>query len=200
MAKKKLSHDQKRKAKLKRRAERARRRESSTHGDQIYMDDQIHMVEKHIPIQLTTELGVLRAHAALDRGLTDDDVEGAYRRLVSQLRGGSPPYPTEEEATSNIPGEKSNLIIASIRRNWLDLLDRGRDPTRDDLIEVLQMLADSIDVWRDSVRGSRGYLEFLEGFMTEIGVLVDEEEDLEPDHSTEPLEDPKAVDSNPEAD
>jgi len=190
---KKLSHDQKRKAKLKKRAERGRRHEVMAYAGAKYQGDE------YVPIVFATENGVLESHVLLERSLTDDDVEEAIESLVVQLRGNLAPYPSKEEAY-DLPGEPRDLIIANIRRNWLNLLDEdGRGPGRDDLIGVLRTILGSVELRRDPGRESRGYLNYLERFLAKMGVSVRVEKD-ESGLPPGPVEDAKALESKPETD
>jgi len=187
----KPSHDQKRKAKLKKRAERSRK-----HGALAYTGNK-YRTDEYAPIFLASERGVMEAHLLLGRSLNDDDVEEAIESLVTQLRGTLPPYPTEEEA-SELPDEPRDVIIASIRRNWLNLLEDGRGPSRDDLIGVLGTTLASIDVWRDPERGSMGYLRYLENFLASAGLSIRVEKRVR-ELPPESPEDPNALEPPTEA-
>lgn len=189
---KKLSHDQKRKAKLKKRAERSNPRGALAYTGNKYRTDE------YTPIFFASERGVMESHLMLDRALTDDDVAEAIESLVTQLRGTLPPYPTEEEARE-LPHEPRDVIISSIRRNWLDLLDDGRGPSRDDLIGVLRTILSSIQFRRDPGKGSLGYLRHLEDFLAGSGFSIRVEKG-QPELPPEPSDDPKALESQPEAD
>jgi len=189
---KKSSHDQKRKAKLKKRAERARQNESLAYTGNKYRAD------KYTPIFFATERGLFESHVLLDRALTDDDVHRAIESLVIQLRGSLPPYPSEEEA-GELPDDNHGVVIASIRRNWLDLLEDGRGPSRDDLIGVLRTILSSIEFRRLPEKGSRAYLVYLEGFLAKMGVSVRVEKGGS-ELPSAPSENPKALESAPDAD
>jgi hypothetical protein len=164
MAKKnRLSHDQKRKAKLAKEARRARQDMSP-----LAYDGKKYKTDALVPVFLATETGVYESFIMTDRKLTDRMVRGAYETLILQLRQG--PLPPEETGTIQVvAGHEEELVIQNIRRNWENLAPR---PSTDNLIGVLRTLLHSVQVWSSRSAESRGYLHYLEGFLKRGGVSV----------------------------
>jgi hypothetical protein len=75
-----LSHDQKRKAKLKKRAERSSKHESLAYHGKKYK------TPEWVPIIHRTEIGIYESYVMSGRVLTDDDVEASIERLIGELR------------------------------------------------------------------------------------------------------------------
>ena len=177
------SRDQKRKAKLAKRAQRSRPRESLAYHGNKYKTDAM------VPVVFRTETGIYETFVMTDRRLTDDQVTRALEGLITRMRQGPLPLPSPEDAPAG-EGE-DELIVWNIRRNWVDLADLPRPPTRDDLIGVLRTILGSIEVWTAKAAHSQGYLRYIEGFLRGAGVSVqkvdpstllalDEEEDEDP--------------------
>lgn len=162
----KLSHDQKRKAKLKKRAERSRKHESLAYAGKKYRTDAF------APVFLKTELGIYESDVMCDSQLTDDVVEAALEQLVIQMREGEPALGPESDTENTFAKDEEQLIIANIRRNWEDLYVEGRLPGRDDLIGILRTLLHSIEFWRSQSLQRRGYLHFVEDFLKQAGISV----------------------------
>src|SRR6516162_2384825 len=98
-----LSHDQKRKAKLAKEARKEREHVSLVYKGNKYKTPELADVYLH------TERGILQAWNATGRAFTDRFVEAALESLVRQLRAGSPPPAEESEAADEVKG----LIIAN---------------------------------------------------------------------------------------
>jgi hypothetical protein len=158
----KLSHNQKRKAKLKKRAQRQPHQESlAYHGAKYQGAD-------YVPVMMATEQGIYETFVLLDGDLTDHDVEDALESLVLALRKGQLPAvgsPVSEELDSD-------PVVAGIRRHWAHLAERGPIPSRDDMIGVLRTLLGSVATRREMAMHPQGYLTFLKGFMREVGFSV----------------------------
>jgi hypothetical protein len=161
-----LSHDQKRKAKLKKRAARSRNHESLAYTGQKYKTDE------YAPIFLRTEVGIYESYVMCDRKLTDNEVEAAIERLVRQMREGPLPPLNETAAVTLTEGGEEDLVIANIRRNWRIMEEQESLPGPDDLVGVLRTILHSISVWRSQSLHSQGYLHYIEGFLKKLGVSV----------------------------
>jgi hypothetical protein len=161
-----LSHDQKRKAKLKKRAARSRNHESLAYTGQKYKTDE------YASIFYRTEVGIYESYVMCDRKLTDNEVEAAIERLVRQMREGPLPPLTETNAVTLTEGGEEDLVIENIRRNWRIMEEQQSFPGRDDLVGVLRTILHSISVWRSQSLHSRGYLHYIEGFLKKLGVSI----------------------------
>src|SRR5947207_12778197 len=85
MAKKRLSKDQKRKAKLAKRASRAPQPLAHAYSGNKYKTDEL------VPVFHRTEVGIYETFVMTNRQLTDRTVASALQKLVEQLRQGSLP-------------------------------------------------------------------------------------------------------------
>lgn len=169
MAKKHLSHDQKRKAKLARRASKAPPVETLAYSGNKFKTPEFS------PVFLHTETGIYETFVMTDRKLTDADVQAALRELVLRLRQGPLPPLEETDRVEVIAGQEKELIIRNIRRNWDYMHESGIKVGRESLIGVLRTLLGSIEVWRTPSAQSRGYLHYIEGFLKKAGVSVVEQ-------------------------
>jgi hypothetical protein len=166
--KKRLSRDQKRKARL---AERARKSPPAAQSSLAYSGNRFKTPEL-IPIVLRTETGIYEAFLMSDRRATDHTVRAALEKLIHQLRAGPlPPFEGGDTVTS-VPGQEEDLIVWNIRRNWDDLFRSFPHPGTETLIGILRTLLGSIETWSTPSPSSRGYLNFLQGFLRKGGIHV----------------------------
>jgi hypothetical protein len=174
MAKKRLSHDQKRKAKLAKRARKGPAPVSLAYEGNKYKTEEL------VPVMHATETGIYQAYVMTKRAVTDHTVRAALEKLVLQMRAGElPPYEHSCEA-HYAPGEEEDLVIWAIRHNWHHLFEELPHPGTANLIGVLRTLLGSVEVWSTPGPSSRGYLHYVEGFLKKTGVEVhaeDEDED-----------------------
>ncbi len=159
-----------RKREKKRREERAKRRGQPVplaYTGNKYRTDEL--LETH----LFTESGILYANALSGRRLTDPLVESALEQLIHQLRHGPLELGGKIERIDYQPGQEQELILESIRRNWQHLAARNALPGRDSLVGVLRSALGSVATWKTPAATSRGYLEYLEGFLAQVGVFAE---------------------------
>jgi hypothetical protein len=173
--KKRLSHDQKRKAKLAKEARKHPTQSALAYTGNKYKTDQL------VPTFFETELAIHEADVLTGRTLTDRMVERALEKLVLELRKGPLP-PVEDTGNLRVtPGEEVDLIVLNIRRHWTEFFERNARHTTETLIGVLRTLLGSVGVWSRRGSHSRGYLSFVEGFLSKGGVRIDRmSEDMEP--------------------
>jgi hypothetical protein len=167
MAKKKrLSHDQKRKAKLAKRTQRAPQEVSLAYTGKKYKKD------KYVPHLMATETAIYEAYVLSNRQLTDHDVVSALTSLVQKMKKG--PLPAlEDVAQPEQPGEgQEDFIIWNIRQHWKHLFEETERASTETLIGILRTILGSIEVWTSPRRTSRGYLNYIEGFLKRGGVSV----------------------------
>jgi hypothetical protein len=180
MGKKRLSRDQKRKAKLAARAKRAPKSSALAYEGTKYKSDE------YVPLVFQTERGIYESYAASNKQMTDRVVEAALEKLVLALRHDTLRPLDEETAGATEAASDEDLVIWSIRRSWLEL---DLAPRRDDAIGVLRTLLSSINTWSTPSRQSRGYLSFLEGFMKKAGVeMIPVSPDMLPPQETDDAE------------
>lgn len=159
MAKRQLSRDQKRKAKL---AQRAKRREPAVppYEGRKYQSD------AWIPHVFRTERGIYDIVLALGDRLSNRDVQHALEQLVIHLQKGHPvvlddaELAAESEVATNV-----ELVMHGIRRQWVRLFQEFGLVHRDDLIGICRTLLYSIEAHRSI---SQGYINFLKKFMARM--------------------------------
>jgi hypothetical protein len=163
---KRLSRDQKRKAKLAKEARKAREDTSplAYEGKKYKRDDLV-------PVYLATETAIHEVFVITQRQLTDRTVRSALERLIVQMRQGPLP-PLEDTGSLEVKeGQEEDGIIDNIRRHWAEDLEEW--PGTDDVIGVLRTTLNSIHIWGTHSAQTRGYLNYLEGFLKKGGVSVD---------------------------
>ena len=164
-----LSRDQKRKAKLARRPDRPGSKSVLAYEGKKYRSDEL------VPVVFRTEVAIYEADEMQDRCLTDRTVQAALENLVRQMRAG--PLPPLEQTTDVIEvktGAEEDFLIWNIRRNWQILFEEDNEPHpgKDNLIGVLRTLLNSMHFWGSPSPQSRGYLAFVEGFVTKSGASI----------------------------
>jgi hypothetical protein len=163
---KRLSHDQKRKAKLAKQARKAAQDVSPlAYEGKKYKRDEL------VPVFLQTETGIYEAYVMTRRQLTDRQVRSALEKLILQLRQGPLPPLGDTDRGEVVEGQEDDLIIWRIRSNWQTL---DFDPGLDNLIGVLRTTLNSIHIWSSPSAASRGYLHYIEGFLRKGGISVQE--------------------------
>lgn len=165
--KQRLSHDQKRKAKLAKRAVKAPQALDLAYRGNRYKREDL------LPIFFQTELGIYQAHVMSGSTLIDRTVAAALTQLVQQMQHGDLPPLADPEAGEAVGDNAEDLIIWNIRRNWHEYFEANPHPGTDQLIGVLRTTLGSIQVWTTRDRHSRGYLSYLKGFLRQSGVTVE---------------------------
>jgi hypothetical protein len=66
-------------------------------------------------------------------------------------------------------GQEEDLVVRNVRRNWVQMMPW---PTTDELVGVLRTTLNSINIWSTRGAESRGYLNYIEGFLKRGGVSV----------------------------
>src|SRR5260370_9394966 len=161
--KSRLSRNQKRQQKL---AKRDRRQ--SEDSSLAYTGNRYKTVELVKPL-FETEMGIYEAFVVSGRKLTDDDVEDELEELIGALRerpAAELIFPKSDD------GRPAGLVPAAILPHWEQMLGNRKLPARDDLIGILRTIFGSLETWRSRSASSRGYLNYLEGFMNKMGVRV----------------------------
>lgn len=163
---KKLSRDQKRKQKLQ------RRRKGVAKGPQPYRGGK-YRSKKYIMALMRAEVGIYETYVMTERQLTDRQVEAGLKSLIHELRSGSVQTAEERDVVDVEPGAETDLLSWSIRRNWDDLFTTQPRHSNAELAGILRTILDSIETWSTPGANSRGYLNYLEGFLTKAGVKVE---------------------------
>jgi hypothetical protein len=166
MAKKRLGRDQKRKAKLARRARKNPPTESLAYHGDTYKTDEL------TPVFLSTETAIYEMFVMTDRQLTDRHVKEALEQMVLRLRAGTLPAWGDDEKLRHEEGKEPELIVQNVRRHWRERFLTFPHPGTQTLVGILRTLLASIETWSSPSPNSRGYLNFLEGFLRKGGVRV----------------------------
>jgi hypothetical protein len=157
-ARERRSHDQKRKAKLARRAER-----ETTFEPLSSRKYQASRWTRHV---YQTELGIYETILESERRLTNDQVRQALIRLIKHLHQGQPALLAEgEPAVSFQSGNEVEYLAWNIRRHWGLLFEEEGPVSNEDLIGILRTLLYSIQAHGWNTGASRGYVDFLDGFI-----------------------------------
>jgi hypothetical protein len=176
--KSRLSHAQKRKQKLAKRNRRLPELAPAPYTGNRYRS------KEFVRPLFETEKGIYDLFVISGREMTDDDVEQEIFELIDQLRT----RPVAELISGAVPDDEplEASIASLILRKWSRLLDVGGLPPRDDLIGILRTI---LEVWRSKSMSSRGYLNYLEGFMLKAGyqIRVESVDDEIPDEQPDEL-------------
>jgi hypothetical protein len=161
-----LSRDQKRKQKLAKRQRRQPQWES-----QAYAGNRYKTAEFVEPL-CEAEKGIYDLYVISGREITDEDVEVGLEELIDDLRS----LPVSDLIAER-HADESGVLQASIPRlilnHWEGLRESRPFPARDDLIGILRTILGSLEVWRSRSASSRGYLNYLEGFLNRLGYRVE---------------------------
>src|SRR6266851_2238058 len=115
MGNKRLSRDQKRKAKLAAKIKRQPTQSSLAYSGTKYKSDE------YVPLVFATERGIYESYVVSNKKLIDRVVESALEKLVLNLRHDAL-LPLEETLGDEThPATEEDLVIWSIRRSWLEL-------------------------------------------------------------------------------
>lgn len=168
MAKKKqkLSRDQKRKKKLQ------HRRRGISQGLQPYRGGKYRSKE-YIMALMRAEVGIYETYVMTERQLTDRQVEAGLKNLIRELQSGSVQPAEHRDVVEVEPSGTMDLLSWNIRRNWDDLFTTQPRHSNAELAGILRTILDSIETWSTPGPNSRGYLNYLEGFLTKAGVRVE---------------------------
>lgn len=166
MSSRKLSRDQKRKAKLTERSKKSREREVF----QPYSGTRYHS-DAWVPVVFATEKSIHDVIVESKRSVTNSHVKQALLLLIEHLHRGGPAVLGDGEpevlfTSSAIP----ERVFFKIRQAWSSLADSGRVVVSADLIGILRTLLFSLEAHAFKTGESRGYVAFLEEFIPKFGV------------------------------
>jgi hypothetical protein len=179
MAKKKLSRAQKRKKKLQKRKSKQLHRSLAYYGNK-------YKGERHVMALMRAETGILETYVMSHRELTDRQVEVALTRLIGDLRRDGYQPAEHRDMVTVEPETYMDLVIWSIRRNWDDLFHEQPRHSGAELVGILRTILGSLETWSTPSPESRGYLNYIEGFLAQGGIHprlipTDEGQEKEPE-------------------
>lgn len=167
MAKDKRTRDQKRKAKL------AKNRQVASKSQSLAYTGTRYKTEELIETLMHAEIGIYEAFVISDRRLLDLTVKSALETMIKQMRTGTLPPRSDASPISFQPGHEQELIIVSIRRNWVMLFETAARPSKEERIGVLRTILGSLEAMRTASPASQGYLLHIAEFLTKrLGVNV----------------------------
>lgn len=164
---KRLSRDQKRKAKKRKEARRIAQR-SQWHVE-AYRGRK-YRTEELIRLHVVIEQGIHLADTILDKDLTDREVRRALESLVVGIRTGvlrqscQPSRASKHEVTDH-----PTTVLNCIRSNLSSSFSEEEFPSWDNIAGVARSILGSIECHTTAWPNSRGYLEYLEGFLRQLG-------------------------------
>jgi len=161
------------KKRRKEKRERARRRNQPETAASLAYHGNKYKTEELVETLCAAETGILEAFVITDRELTDRAVETAVANMIHEMRRGVLPPLESTVQSSDDEADDRDFIAWRIRSNWHRLFQRKPRPGRDKLIGVLRTILGSIETWKSASPTSRGYLNYIEGFLGELGVSVD---------------------------
>jgi hypothetical protein len=179
VAKKRLSRAQKRKKKLQKRKSGQPRRSLAYHGNK-------YRGERHVMALMRAETGILETYVMSDRELTDRQVEVALTKFIGDLRRDGYQPAEHRDLVTVEPETYIDLVIWNIRRNWDDLFHGQPRHSGAELVGILRTILSSVETWSTPSPESRGYLNYIEGFLAQGGIhphliSTDEGQEKEPE-------------------
>jgi hypothetical protein len=167
MSKKRLSRDQKRKARL-----TERRKKNPGPPPSLAYTGNKYKTDEYAPLFLSTETGILQADVISHHKLTDHHVSAALEAMVEAMRTGPLPDVDSAEGVSYEVGKETELISRLIRINWHRDFAHSLRPATGVLTGILRTLLNSINTFTTPSPTSRGYLSYITGFLRKAGVEV----------------------------
>jgi hypothetical protein len=167
--------DRKRQRKLERKRARQKKRKArelarTTTDPTAYHGKKFRTAEL-VEFHCEAEKAILEAFVVTDRQLTDHVAADAVKRLIDAIRCNA--LPTDEEADSG-ETDIEDFIVWRIRQNWEELFETRFHPGRDKLVGVLRSILASVEIWGSPNPNSRGYLEYVEDFLGNLGISVEQ--------------------------
>jgi len=123
---------------------------------------------------LQVEIGIRQADVVTDCQLTDRIVISALERLILHGRRKGIPRQEEMQEQGLTTDTVEDLILGMILGNWQQFFETKSRPSRDQLVGVLRTIRGSIDARTSVSPKSRGYLEFIVGFLRKTGCTVEQ--------------------------
>jgi len=139
--------------------------------------------EELVMLHMATETAINECFAISGRTITDHQVRETLTRLVLQIRKGLLRLEDGRLDSEGNHDDAVDLLEWNICARLRSFFETNDYPGRDNLIGVFRSIMGSIEARGSMHPKSRGYLEFLEGFLQDLGVTtkrisVDELEEL----------------------
>jgi hypothetical protein len=162
----KLSHEQKRKAKLAKRREKAGPPEPTPYEGSKYRAD------SWAPYVSATEEAIYDVIVLSECRLTNDAVRQAFIALIHHLRSkAAAALPADAPEVAFNPAEPVPHLIYKMRLAWRGIQE-NRGPVRnEDWVGILRTLLYSMQAQSWHLGASRGYVVFLKGYMERFSAM-----------------------------
>ena len=168
---KNMTKSKRRKLDKKKRKEKQERRAARTPS--LAYTGSKYRKSKFVTLMLETETAIHEADVLADRNLTDDIVKDALTEMVTRMRRGvAMPTLDELPAEDRQTFDEQDFLMHNIKNHWEWYFEKHPPFGRDALVGILRTILGSIDVWTSTSCDSRGYLEYIEGFLGKAGVSV----------------------------
>ena len=150
-----------------------KRKPGSGKGFKLRLDKD-YRSDQYIPYIMNIETGILEA-ATINPGLTDGDVKQTVENLISRLK--EPEIlpqllPSESVDTPTpTPEGEGSYVQALIMMNLQYAFNENGPLEVEDVIGILKVINHSLGKWNIGLH-KRGYLDYLQNFLGELGVNV----------------------------
>ncbi|NJN98972.1 MAG: hypothetical protein HC875_35200 [Anaerolineales bacterium] len=141
--------------------------------------------ERYVMYIVNAETGLLQA-GTVDPDLTDGDVNQALEDLIARLKQPeaahlllSPRSSEPEDSEAKVEGEHA-FVQHFVLMNLRSAFERYGPLDAEDVIGILGVIKSSVKKWSTGMH-RRGYLTFIEGFLGQMGVKVQQLSDEEAD-------------------
>ena len=176
MSKKDAGFERKRAAKLAKqkakKAKEAKQRPTTFSATDLAYSGNRYKHESFVDVLFAAERGIYEAFVMCERKLIDAQVRGVLGQLVHDLRHAGPDLLSSTGDENAIVSPGPDLIRTRILQNWSHKFETRPQPPRSDLAGILRTIVHSLDLWTAKNPNARGYLNYLEGFLSQLGVEV----------------------------
>lgn len=162
MSKKKLSRDQRQKARKKELARKVPQATSLAYHGRKFQRDEL------TPVYLALEQAIHQADRQAGGTFRDDQAARAIETLIGHIRAHGFPLP---EGLPEPPGEAERQLYAAMLHGWTEHFAQGPQPGPETLVGILRTTLGSIETRGEMAFSPRGYLDFLRSFLSRASGL-----------------------------
>jgi hypothetical protein len=155
-----LSRDQKRKKKLAQR--------SKQDGVEPY-EGRKYQAPQFAQALFQAEVAIHESDVATGRVMTDREVAKSLETFIRELRGEKAPPAAAASGEAEAP---EDMVVWMIKNHWRDHFATNPRHSDTDLAGILRTILNSLRLRSARSIGDRGYLDFLTGFLGQLGVHV----------------------------
>lgn len=129
--------------------------------------------DKYVLAIMEAEVGIYETYVMTDRELTDWEVVTSIKNLIRELRSKSYQLAEEGDEARVESSDETDMVQWSIKHNWDNLFTEHPRHSDTELVGILRTILGSVEVWSTYSPNSRGYLNYIEGFLSKAGVQVE---------------------------